>query len=240
MIYVNGGRGELLHFLPKGLVVAEIGTQTGYFAKALLKEIQPTELHLIDPWVHHEDEEYEADAANVTQTQQDKLYSDVAETFKSEIADGVVHLHRDYSPAAAGRFSDGYFDMIYIDAMHYHAAVLADLMAWAPKLKPSGILAGHDLCEFDISAQMNFGVVSAVSTFIQRSKFSWAFLAGGELFGSFFLCDKSSEDWVQPTLLALKASNFLCLELPDSIVASYHHKRIMPGKDDTGLIPSFV
>lgn len=239
MIYSNAGRGDVLHFLPKNLVVAEIGTQTGYFAKALLKEIRPKELHLIDPWVHHEDADYVVDPANVNQNQQDKIYQEVEGTFKSEIEQGLVHLHRDYSPAASLRFPDQYFDMIYIDAMHYHAAVLADLVAWAPKLKPSGILAGHDFCEFDVSAQMNFGVVSAVSTFVQRSDFSWAFLAGGEVFGSFFLCNKKSENWVQPTLVALKENNFLCLQLPQSLAASYHHKRIIDGDGEVGLIPSF-
>lgn len=36
------------------------------------------------------------------------------------------------------------FDLVYIDADHRYHAVKADIKAWFPKVKPGGILAGHD------------------------------------------------------------------------------------------------
>jgi predicted O-methyltransferase YrrM len=48
------------------------------------------------------------------------------------------------SAVAAAGFADGSVDMVFVDADHAYPAVRADLIAWAPKLKPSGLMCGHD------------------------------------------------------------------------------------------------
>lgn len=65
---------------------------------------------------------------------------------------------RDESPDAANRFADESVDMVYIDAKHDYASVKTDIFAFAPKVKPGGIIAGHD--HFD--AGIDGGVTQAV------------------------------------------------------------------------------
>lgn len=49
------------------------------------------------------------------------------------------------SARAADLFRPESVDFCFIDAGHRYEAVKADLAAWWTKIKPSGILAGHDL-----------------------------------------------------------------------------------------------
>lgn len=49
------------------------------------------------------------------------------------------------SLTAAGKLSEGSVDFVFIDAEHTEEAVRNDINAWRPKLKPSGIIAGHDI-----------------------------------------------------------------------------------------------
>jgi hypothetical protein len=44
----------------------------------------------------------------------------------------------------ARRIPDGTLDLVFIDADHSEAAVRQDIAAWRGKLRPGGVLAGHD------------------------------------------------------------------------------------------------
>ncbi len=51
---------------------------------------------------------------------------------------------KEHSIAAAGKFGDKTIDLVFIDTPHDYPTVIADLRAWLPKVKPGGIIAGHD------------------------------------------------------------------------------------------------
>jgi len=62
---------------------------------------------------------------------------------RAGVADRIKIL-QGRSAACAERFINGELDAVFIDADHRYEAVYQDITAWYPKLKRSGIIAGHD------------------------------------------------------------------------------------------------
>ena len=73
------------------------------------------------------------------------------------------HLIRNTSRAASEQFEESSLDFVFIDAQHHFDAVLEDLTIWFPKLRPGGVLAGHDW-GLDYGPPL-FGVEKAVREF---------------------------------------------------------------------------
>ena len=63
---------------------------------------------------------------------------------------------------SAKLFADASLDVVYIDAAHDYESVKADILAWRPKLKPGGILSGHDYGPHAL------GVIQAVEELIGK------------------------------------------------------------------------
>ena len=51
---------------------------------------------------------------------------------------------RNMSTDAASLFGDGSVDAIFIDAIHHYNAVMQDMQMWWSKVKPGGLMLGHD------------------------------------------------------------------------------------------------
>jgi len=45
---------------------------------------------------------------------------------------------------ASNKFADSTLDFVYVDGCHQYESVLQDMSIWWPKIRPGGILAGHD------------------------------------------------------------------------------------------------
>lgn len=71
-----------------------------------------------------------------------------------------IQVMRCDSIEASTRVMDGTADVVFIDAEHSMKAVSADLEAWWPKVRPGGVMMGHDYNE-----PVHPGVVAAVNTF---------------------------------------------------------------------------
>ena len=144
-------RQALLERLPSGAVVAEIGVDRGAFSRRILDTAAPAQLTLVDVW---DSERYHGG-----------LFDHVAATFSAEIAAGQVEIHRDLSVAAAGAFADATFDWIYVDTDHSYETTRAELAAYAPKVKPGGVIAGHDYIVGNWTSGYRYGVMEAVHEF---------------------------------------------------------------------------
>lgn len=55
-----------------------------------------------------------------------------------------VNVFKGESPGVANIFADGIADLVFIDGAHDYRSVMADILAWKPKVRPGGVLAGHD------------------------------------------------------------------------------------------------
>jgi hypothetical protein len=58
------------------------------------------------------------------------------------------------STSAASYFDPGELAAVFIDAGHDEGNVSADLAAWAPRVRPGGLLCGHDASEPGVSAAL--------------------------------------------------------------------------------------
>ena len=149
---------DFLKAMPKNGIVAEIGVQGGAFAACIKRQTNPTNLYLIDCWEYQDPTVFDDPEANVSNSEQDKLY---LETVKRFARDPRVKILRKYSHDAVKSFSDETFDWVYIDANHGYEAAKQDIALWWPKVKKGGFLAGHDYI-----VRESFGVVRAVNEFL--------------------------------------------------------------------------
>ena len=62
----------------------------------------------------------------------------------------LVHVMQCDSAQAASNLPDGSVSFCFIDAAHDYASVMRDILAWVPKMKPGGMLAGHDYHDRDV------------------------------------------------------------------------------------------
>lgn len=144
-------RNALLELLPKRGVSSELGVANGAYTEQILKINAPQKLHLIDIW--------HSERYNET------LFKDVCSKFASELSTGQMQIHRKLSTKAVDDFPEQYFDWIYIDTSHCYEGTKAELELYASKIKPGGIIAGHDYTMGNWNNQFRYGVMEAVHEF---------------------------------------------------------------------------
>lgn len=167
----RGRRRRLLDSLPKGAACAEVGVWKGDFSARILEVVKPRKLHLIDPWRAIGGDTYEGarygGKLDEGQAEMDELHDAVLERFARERRAGVVEVHRLPSVEAAAGLADGELDFVYVDGDHTYEGVRADLEAYAPKVRPGGLLAGDD---YGVVGWWDDGVTRAVDEFVAQGR----------------------------------------------------------------------
>ena len=133
-------REALMGELVPGKCVVEVGVFEGDFANTLLG-FSPERLWLVDCWENQKGS-YESDPFNTLNLP--AMFAGVVQRFQGC---NSVSVLRAYSLEASRLFVDGHFDTVYLDADHSEAAVYADILAWWPKVRRGGYLAGHDFLD---------------------------------------------------------------------------------------------
>jgi len=141
---------------------AEIGVWRGATSFRLLTECPLLEkLYLVDPWLMSRIHfvvplsqilpprmpkgfySNTMGEENITQTGLEDMYQAVLHRVAEEFPTRAIILRRP-STRAAWYVAPMSLDFVYIDAIHLYPEVMADLFAWAPKLKAGGLLTGDD------------------------------------------------------------------------------------------------
>lgn len=143
-------RKAFLDALPKGGEVAELGVANGDFSASILDVCRPATLHLVDFWGS---DRYAAGRTRVEGR------------FHQEIAAGRVVIDLGLSTDVLPRFRDQQFDWLYIDTDHGYEVTAAELELARTKVKPGGIIAGHDYVTGNWDGGVRYGVVEAVHEF---------------------------------------------------------------------------
>lgn len=147
----------------------EIGVMRGDFSIVLCGANPELHLYGIDPYL--DSVEYPGE-----QFPHEAHY----EGAKARLASYNVTLIRQKSPEAAEGFEDESLDFVYIDGNHRFEAVVQDILAWEPKVRSGGIVAGHDYTIFKRKNRQYYSHVKAVIDGWTASYFlDWFLLAGG-------------------------------------------------------------
>lgn len=131
---------------------AEIGVYVGYYSRVLLDTIPNLELLCVDSWA--------------LRTWRERAYPLAVETLSRYPTARVI---RGESVAVARTVEDNSLDFVFIDADHSYVAVRADLLAWVPKVRPGGIVSGHDYYE---SHSGKLGVIPAVNEYVEENGYT--------------------------------------------------------------------
>jgi hypothetical protein len=163
---------ELFHELgfTKG---AEVGVETGAYSQVLCEANPDLELFCVDPYSPGA---YEPDINGIDYRMDhfEKMYTRAKET----LADYNANVIRKTSLDASRNFEDNSLDFVYIDGNHSFVNVAIDIHEWSKKVRPGGIVSGHDFAFFSSKKQNHVKYV--VLTYTKAYGIKPFFVAGAE------------------------------------------------------------
>ena len=154
-------RNALLQALPSNAVVAEVGVAEGGFSQRILQYASPSKLYLVDAW----------DAARYS-----GLHKTVTANLKGELDSGRVEIRRGLSTTVLPTFEDATFDWVFLDTDHTYETTRDELEICQSKVKPGGLICGHDYITGDWKMRNRYGVVEAVNEFCVKRGWEMVFV----------------------------------------------------------------
>ena len=120
------------------------GRSISYLAVEVINVNKNQKIYAVDTWAGSEEH---IDPSNLNYNPElaqnpDWLYNLYLQNI--EPVKDIITSIRKPSLEAVNNFEDKSLDFVFIDAAHDYENVKADILAWLPKQKKTGILAGHD------------------------------------------------------------------------------------------------
>lgn len=151
---------------------AEIGVESGRYSKVLLEKNKGLKLYGIDWW-----EPYEGYREHVTM----EKYREIMDKAHTIIGGRGGVCIKKRSMDAISDFEDSSLDFVYIDANHTYEAATEDIREWSKKVRPGGIVAGHDYVNTE-----GYGVIQAIHEHIQEKGIKTLFITSKDRSPSWF------------------------------------------------------
>jgi len=160
----------LKNIIPANGVYAELGVFDGAFSREIIDTLNPKSLILID-YFHGEIGSGDQDGNNFRTIDLNNKYYELLKEYKN---DSRVTIIKGDCTEELNRFSNNYFDMIYIDADHSYEGCKKDLNESYKKIKNGGWILGHDyaLNPKKTKNKWDFGVKRAVDQFCIKQQLS--------------------------------------------------------------------
>lgn len=164
---------------------AEVGVEQGRYSEVLLRENPGLRLYCVDAWAR-----YAGYRDHVDQVKLDAFYVATEERLKGY--DAV--LVRSYSAEAAKGFKRDSLDFVYIDANHTLPWVIQDIHLWGQRVRPGGILSGHDYRGHD-RGSYQCHVIDAVHAWTSAYRIAPWFVVGERYVESNGKTQKRNRSW---------------------------------------------
>ena len=158
--------GGFLNALGLTGVGVEVGAYRGDFAREVLADWQGESWFLVDPWETTRGFLVRHSGFNWDMSEARRCAEQLARS------DGRARLVRLGDPVAEATIPD-LVDVVYVDGSHDTRSVLHDLETWWPRLRPGGLLCGHDYLDAwkwhgEVNQGVLFGVRTAVDWFARE------------------------------------------------------------------------
>lgn len=156
------------HFVEVG---AWLGRSTAFLAVEIARSGKPIRLDVVDHWEGSVNEPAFRDVLRAT----DVYHEFEGHMRRGGVWDALTVVRGDSAAAAAG-YADGSLDFVFIDGSHDYASVRRDVLAWLPKVRPGGTLAGHDWGRYEVAPAVR-GVLPEAAVGVRGS--SWVYTVPG-------------------------------------------------------------
>lgn len=151
---------------------AEVGVAFGDYSELLCKSIPGLNLYCVDPYIPYKRGETLLRGVEEQENRMATAHTRLINPF------GVTFIRKEGYEAAKD-IPDNSLDFVYIDGDHSFDYVMLDLIAWTRKVRPGGIVSGHDFYRF-----RGAGVVDAVEAFTHAHQVH-----------EWFVCDEREVSW---------------------------------------------
>lgn len=129
---------------------AEIGVESGAYSEVLCRSNPGVEHYAIDSWRR---------LPRYKDHVNPEKFRVFYERAKARLAPYNATLIKELSMDAVKQFQDGSLDAVYIDGAHDFQSVANDIAEWSRKVRPGGIVAGHDYLVCPLPSLMHVPLV---------------------------------------------------------------------------------